>query len=373
MKFSKLPLALVALALFSPIAARAEEPLVVHEWGTFTCLQDETGRAVGAINSDDEPVPAFVHDIGGLVRDNSPQRLPSKGLPPSLAAVTMRLETPVLYFHLPRGVTSLRADVEVGFKGGWLSQFYPKAEAETPGLQEAWSGKAPTSETFGKLKWKGLVIEGHKSGPKCNDRVWKAPRQARAESVTTPAGEREQFLFYRGLGHLNCPLSTTTDKAGQIELHSKVPLGHIWLTDIRAGGAAYVHLGSLSADTKLTPPSGGTAANLVKLKKEMKAALIEDGLYPDEAQAMLDAWQLSYFESPGRRIFFIVPHSWTDQVLPLSIKTSRAVQTSRVMIGRIELVSPEQRKILNDHKRGDLSKDGKLGRFGHALLKDINH
>src|SRR5690348_9919200 len=36
---------------------------VVHEWGTFTCLQNEAGEAIGGINADDEPVPEFVHRI----------------------------------------------------------------------------------------------------------------------------------------------------------------------------------------------------------------------------------------------------------------------------------------------------------------------
>ncbi len=41
--------------------ASAAEKLVVHEWGTFTSLQDENGRQLGGINVDDEPVPSFVY------------------------------------------------------------------------------------------------------------------------------------------------------------------------------------------------------------------------------------------------------------------------------------------------------------------------
>src|SRR5437016_3281561 len=41
------------------------EGLVVHEWGTFTSFQDESGRAMHHINTDDEPVPEFVHQLGG--------------------------------------------------------------------------------------------------------------------------------------------------------------------------------------------------------------------------------------------------------------------------------------------------------------------
>src|ERR1043166_6856700 len=39
------------------------QPLVGHEWGTFTSLQDEEGRTLDGINTDDEPVPSFCHDM----------------------------------------------------------------------------------------------------------------------------------------------------------------------------------------------------------------------------------------------------------------------------------------------------------------------
>lgn len=55
------------LCLFSVCARAGTNELVVHEWGTFTSLQDETGRAIGGINSDDEPVPRFVHDLNHLL------------------------------------------------------------------------------------------------------------------------------------------------------------------------------------------------------------------------------------------------------------------------------------------------------------------
>src|SRR5271154_4391926 len=86
-------------------AARGDEtkqaPLVVHEWGTFTSLQDEQGNAIGGINTDDEPVPFFVHRISYPLLfppTEAPMRL-VKAAPECHPDVTMRLETPVLYFH----------------------------------------------------------------------------------------------------------------------------------------------------------------------------------------------------------------------------------------------------------------------------------
>ena len=72
----------------------------------------------------------------------------------------------------------------------------------------------------------------------------------------------------------------------------------------------------------------------------MHQALVNAGLFPDEATAMLKTWELSYFKSPGRRLFYLTPRGWTDQVLPLSVD---GADITRVMIGRIELITPGQR------------------------------
>ena len=76
----------------------------------------------------------------------------------------------------------------------------------------------------------------------------------------------------------------------------------------------------------------------------------------DEAAALLDTWKLSYFESSGLRLFFLVPRQWTDDVLPLEISTPAKVV--RVMIGRIELVSPAQRDLLDQIARTPRSDRG---------------
>src|SRR5438445_694840 len=65
--------------------ARADgDRLVIHEWGTFTCLQDEAGRPVAGVNTDDEPVPDFVHRISELVpRPTELAPIYNKGVPRS--------------------------------------------------------------------------------------------------------------------------------------------------------------------------------------------------------------------------------------------------------------------------------------------------
>jgi hypothetical protein len=83
----------------------------------------------------------------------------------------------------------------------------------------------------------------------------------------------------------------------------------------------------------------------------MHQALISDGLYADEATAMLSTWQRAYFTSAGLRLFYVVPRAWTDAVLPLTI--SGEPDITRVMIGRVELISDKQRDALDKLAKAD--------------------
>src|SRR5688572_8541654 len=73
--------AILTCTLAVPAWAHDAETLVVHEWGTFTSLQDEEGNAIGGINTDDEGLPSFVHSLRGdlVVSPASSNALFSKG------------------------------------------------------------------------------------------------------------------------------------------------------------------------------------------------------------------------------------------------------------------------------------------------------
>src|SRR5579872_1188940 len=162
-----------------PQAAATTDRLIIHEWGTFTCLQDEAGRPLAAINTDDEPVPEFVHRISNFI--SLPSQLAPvycKGVPISHRDVFMRLETPVVYFHPPQGLRQpLHATVEVGFQGGWLTEFYPAARVWAPGLPQGRFRFGPlTPQTLGRLAWHDLTISPIDSQagalPETTEKVW---------------------------------------------------------------------------------------------------------------------------------------------------------------------------------------------------------
>ena len=358
-----------ALPSANVFAQSTAASLIVHEWGTFTSLQNEAGQAIGGINTDDEPVPQFVHRLADflLLRPTEVPAIFFQGAPRCHPDVTMRLETPVLYFHPPKAQpTAQGVSVTATFRGGWLSEFYPNADANAPGVRSNTMVFGPLrSSTVSTLTWNNLAVGGDWSGPATTQHVWTSPRAVRTAAVRTADGEAEKFLFYRGVAHIDAPIAITQDaNAMELVLRSQCPpeiTGHeplkvksLWLVDIVASGrVAFRAMPEVTLDgegktlktiSSHFAPGDYSEANQEKLKASLHDALVAEGLFDDEAQALLNTWELSYFKSTGMRVFFLVPRAWTDYYLPLNV--SAPAKIIRVMVGRIELVTPEQRNHL---------------------------
>lgn len=342
-----------SLYAVSAAAPAASPPLIVHEWGTFTSFQDEQGRTIPGINVDDEPVPGFVHRLAGvdIFAGGSLPASWSQGAPRCHPDVTMRLETPVLYFYPPAGWESVPFDVRATFNGGWLTEFYPAAM--TDGVN--FPGALDANER-GSLQWNQVRLDpaGAAWMPATSENVWLAPRAVAASVVVEPnAQEAEKYLFYRGVGHLDAPIVVRRQRESiTISLRagtSLETLPRLWIVEVGPDG--HVRHRTLNPGTRTVKTAafvgdaGANTSSLPALRGELSQALIAAGLYADEASAMLETWRLSYFESEGLRVFFVLPQSWTDAHLPLSISTPAEV--TRLMIGRVELVTDRQRARLD--------------------------
>src|SRR6267143_1500910 len=83
--------------------------MTVHEWGTFTSVSGDDGRAIQwRTYGGSGDLPCFVYSFGGI-----------KG---NLFG-SVRMETPVLYFYSPRNSV---ANVKVRFPKGTITEWYPK-------------------------------------------------------------------------------------------------------------------------------------------------------------------------------------------------------------------------------------------------------
>jgi hypothetical protein len=293
-------LAFFAGWLLARSAAGEGHAVVIHEWGTFTALQDDAGYAVSGINTDDEPVPKFVHEIARMLLIQPTEAPPSffQGAPSCHPDVTMRLETPVLYVHAPETFRG-PLNVKVEFHGGWLTQFFPNAEADAPGIKGGAFGRLP-EDTVSRLDWAGVQVGTKADGPNTEERVWLAPRRVNARTLTAADGESERFLFYRGVGHIDAPLRISRDDAaGVLEIAARdqdatslQALRRLWLVDIRSDGSAAFRFLTAPEGRAVKTPAVFEDADYSKqtadsLRGSMRGELIREGLFADEAEALL--------------------------------------------------------------------------------------
>ena len=352
--------------------SRHAPPLIVHEWGTITTRHLPNGTPEGRLNriAPSEVLPPFVHKYEPPPTQHDSDKLLTKSpLTPGRPDVTMRLETPVLYFYPPSGSGALRPfDVSVSFRGGVVNEFYPAAVASVEvdadrvnakmqaGLIQSWDGAVLNNYVVGSLRWRGLSLKDRVRLPETGSHVWLAPRRVRSSGVVTSSGEGERYLFYRGVAHLDAVVQTELSDA-EVRLRAparlqwlrqqSMTIADLWLVSIRADGRAAFRDQKQTVIAKegasrqlaripLFSDNDYSTSGLADLRRSMKQALVTAGLFADEADAMLETWKDAYFGSPGLRVFYIVPGEWTSYFLPLQISVPNVL--TRVLVGRIDLV-----------------------------------
>ena len=85
---------------------------------------------------------------------------------------------------------------------------------------------------------------------------------------------------------------------------------------------------------------------------------------------MVETWRDSWFEE-GTRLIYIVPSRAVDAFLPLHVDPAPS-QTARVFVGRIELITPEtMRSVEEAMATGDWPAIERYGRFLDPILDRI--
>jgi hypothetical protein len=180
------------ICLLSLFGTAQAADLVIHEWGTITTIHAADGTPKGGLNSIDKEdvLPDFVHRYEPETTRYKPERILGK-LPniPGRPDVTMRLETPVIYFHPPPNKAyTAPIDIRVRFRGGVINEFYPDAAASVAldrmriadksheGLIAEWNGDVLNNFVVGALQWKGLRLHDTVVAPLTGSEIWLAPR-----------------------------------------------------------------------------------------------------------------------------------------------------------------------------------------------------
>lgn len=346
----------------------------VHEWGTFTTISGSDGRLLSGLEVEEERLPNFVNAHSGFAPAN-------KGWSRPVANVTVKMETPVIYFYSDR---EREVQVDVRFLGGSISQWYPDRSAGES-LPPTPSERVTREEAHalppmdfakgfgGSIQWRVTVL-----APNTPDKInapvswetppWSRARVSGANLIKGPPGYVESgradfsmrapvvegFLFYRGVGNFSVPLSVRVATDGVMALHNDgdADIPFVWIYDNRKNaGGRYAWEGSLARGVVRQ-----VSIAKVDFGPERTFALLEPlrraGLSDAEARAMLATWRESYFDAPGLRVFWIVPRAFTDRILPISI-TPVPDKLERVLVGRSEVLTPAFERELVDGFRAD--------------------
>jgi hypothetical protein len=354
-----------ASAASVPAGSPGQNDLVVHEWGTFLAMSGSDGTTLDGMYHEEHALPGFVH-----ARSRDQLRLPS---------IDLKGETPVIYFYTKQ---RQKVRVGVGFPQGLWTQWYPQAAALNPALDlDARRLEHPRD---GRICWRAELIpvqeiandpagmprpsiELPAAGP---DQLWNYARGVDSALVKTdditrnPARpEFEKFLFYRGLGEARLPLRLAAGGGGTLTLEKDsnylACVQHVFVLRVEKGRGAFRYLRALAAGEsargvipsleECAPVSSFTQA----VSQALAEKLAESGLYPKEARALVNTWRNSYFETDGVRALCVLPQSWTDVFIPITIVPSPR-QIVRVMVGRLELLTKE-REILAENALRNLS------------------
>ena len=331
--------------------------LTAHEWGTFTSVAGKDGGAVEwSPLTGSTDLPSFVEHFR-----NAGFKLGLRG--------TVRMETPVLYLYDSRKET---VSVKVSFSKGIITEWYPRASRVEPAAN-IFDGTLYQHHADGSIAWDIVTVSPSLRAefPRENlDNHYYAARLTSSTPlrVPTPAGEQqEKFLFYRGVSTFAVPVAATVTSPGKLMLENRgeEEIPNTILFERRGQRVGYQIAGALHKDAFLDPPE--LTGSMNDLGRELEGMLVAQGLYQDEAHAMVETWRSSWFEE-GSRLLYIVPRTFVDGVLPLTIHPAPA-QTVRVFVGRLEIVTPATEKAVERALRdGDNATLKTFGRFLEPIL-----
>jgi len=351
---------LTIVSLFFVLAGNAQTTpeITVHEWGTFTSKYTGYGKPYQDVHKTvDERVPDFVYHINFekpyVFRVDYKDEYYYRKAKIEFMDASIKMETPVLYFYSRQAVTDLMVNVK--FPQGSISEFYP-----LPVTKEDTNYVKSKINTFGMVvpqlyfknyngfaKWKiNILSPDDLSKPSHPDEtvpnVWLAPRKTAANMIESN-GEKEKYIFYRGLGGFTNPIVPTYTKSGNMVITKNLAenISYVMVYEKTTEGKRYVW--------GINPINGYTSDAFIRnwtevsddkwnnvYRKGFVKALTNAGLYEDEAEAMLNTWDNSYFGKPGIKIFWIVPREFTEKILPISF-SKQISSLERVMVGRTEI------------------------------------
>ncbi|PCJ52038.1 MAG: hypothetical protein COA79_25000 [Planctomycetota bacterium] len=330
---------LIFISLVSVTSAKDKKSkLIMHEWGTFTTeiKYGGNGKLLTGLEKEEEHLPDFVYQY-----NLNSLNFFSKGFSTSVTNVTVKMETPVIYFYTENETPFT---VDIHFNGGKISQWYP---------QKTNGGKIDPKVTRiidfknlkenGYIQWNGTILakdtKEKLTKPALKHQNWLMPRETDSNLIKVN-DEVEKYLFYRGLGNFETPFNIHFENHKMIMTNNKtedIPYILIYKIDSSGLNPKTLWEGSIKGNQSSTYNFKNNTKRSNFNKTNFISALKTAGLYEKEAIAMLNTWETSYFKKEGLRIFWILPKNLTNKILPLTMKPT-PTELKRVLVGRINIV-----------------------------------
>lgn len=387
--------AAMAITSVVVVAKPNTKGLVVHEWGTFTSLQGGNGQLIPWNPLKTPELPKFVYDWHKPNLGLQPMSMygaGANGLIYKGGIVSLqRMETPVIYFYSDQNQA---VDVTVKFPQGFITEWYPRVSQIGPSIVAKDRASDPsvvgTDSRQSLIRWSNLHL-------------FKADRNTKAESLLQtdssgshyfaaretdanyiyqeptkdiPHAQYEKFLFYRGVANFSTSLRVSMNSDDSVTLANtgSEPLSDLLVLGIKDKVGNFVHVAQLLPGEKKEVPIStrnlGAATLTKNISRSMSHSLVRAGLYPREAEAMVNTWKDSWFAEDGLRVLYILPQAWTQRTLPMTLNPAPS-DVVRVMVGRAEVLRPGLEhslvQALDDAKRGSTTGNANL----RAMLKDL--
>lgn len=307
--------------------------LSVHEWGVFR-VNEDADIANAALRAEWDDLPGFVYGhIKGRV------------VPQHWGAIEDR-DKPIIFFHAKEPTT---VRVKVDFPGGMAGVWFPATE------RPAVFGFEKQPKIGGSLEW-NLGVKQCPNGwlpknatpPEVPEKHWiHGIRQVKADEIYARFSpnnndvEREKFIYYDGIFPQKRWMKVTVE-GNQVSLTNQVkhPVFDITVVDRRTDRIRVGRLAKLDAGEKLkvdlveVVTSRFISDSVDTLTKQLVAA----GLHDDEAKSLIDNWKARLFETPGLHLFYRLPQSEYDVLMPLTItpKPEAVARVGLIYHGHLE-------------------------------------
>ena len=381
----------LVIALVTLLTLPSHAKLEAHEWGTFTSLVGSNGITQDGMIHEDEVLPNFVHEFGEL-RQEVPPPPPFEPRPRPCRskicfgndffennAVTQKMETPVIYFYADR---AQKVSVNVRFPEGVITQTFPGPVRTSPtrtDIQRLVNGN--TTFDVEVLNSKQGVFPAVDAS-----NIYNHARLVASNAIRSGA-EEEKFIFYRGIGRFQ-PKMSIQSKSGRLVIEAdpgQIPqaafLVHVNekgegqilpMKLLPSQGRQAVEPAILEAMKNHQGPSIVGAVRGEQARGMLVDALMNSGLFRDEAFAMINTWEHGYLKVPGLRLLYVLPSSEVEEILPLTM-TPAPDKLVRSFVGRIEiLLDTEEQLILGEIlKQGESFRVESLGRFAEPILRRV--